>query len=94
MVSGCGVVLIRGRVLFVVMGVRYQCRLRLLSFVGGGTGYGSRCYGQHVCVGMVLLPVIPMYGRGSGDLVAIQHAGYSKVWLTGVLLLVCIYWHR
>ena len=39
----------------------------------GDTGCGSRRFGRRARSGMVLLPVVPTYSRGSGGIVATQH---------------------
>ena len=44
----------------------------------GSTGYRSRRFGRCARLGMALLPVVPTYIRGSGEIEAIQYVGYSK----------------
>ena len=60
---------------------RVRCSLLLshlpLVLRRGGTGYGSRCFGWRARLGTALLPVVPMYSRGSGDIVVKQYMDYG-----------------
>ena len=55
----------------------YWCYLRLLSFVVEVLVQIPR-FGRCSCLGTALLPVVPTYSRGSGDIGIIQYVGYSK----------------
>ena len=88
MVSGCGRVLVRSCGLFVVFGVFVLGSPLPLVLRSGDVGYGSRRFGRHAPLGMALLPIVPTYSRGSGDIVVMQYVDYCKAWLTCVVSLV------
>ena len=75
MVSECGRILVHGRALFGGSVLVSPLPLVLCSV---GTGYGSRHFGRRARLGTALLSVVPMYSRGSGDIVVIKYVDYSK----------------
>ena len=50
-----------------------------LVFCSGDIGYESRRFGRCARLETALLPVVPTYSLGSGDVGVIQYVDYSKV---------------